>query len=372
VRPPQERIRVLHCLSWIAGGGVERRRLMLARLLDPERYEQRLLVRSSNGTLSAAIRAAGTSIVEIGDGRLFKPAVLARAVKVARDFRPHIVHGAVFEGIGAAVVAGRACGARVVVEETSHATNRSRAGHALFRALAAVSDACVAISPAVGDYLVDVTGVPRAKLTVISNGVFAPAPPSAPRSELRRNLGLPEASLVVGTVCRLNDDSHKRVSDLLRALVQLSDLNVHLLIVGEGPERPAMERLARDLGVDQRAHFVGYRDDVGDAYATMDVFALVSAREGFGLSLAEAMLAHLPVVATAVGGIRDIVVHEQTGILVPPADVDAIAAALRRLLDAPAQRQAFADAGRERAQRLFSAERYARDVDAFYSRLLKR
>jgi len=343
---------------------------MLARLLDPERYEQRLLVRSSNGTLSAAIQSAGTSIVEIGDGRLFKPAVLARAVKVAREFRPHIVHGAVFEGIGAAVVAGRACGARVVVEETSHATNRSRAGHALFRALAAVSDACVAISPAVGDYLVEVTGVSRAKVTVIPNGVFAPAPPTAPGAELRRSLGLPEAALVVGTVCRLNDDSHKRVSDLLRALLQLS--NVHLLIVGEGPERHALERLALDLGVEQRAHFVGYRDDVGNAYATMDVFALVSAREGFGLSLAEAMLAHLPVVATAVGGIRDIVVHEQTGLLVPPADVDAIAAALRRLLDAPEQRRIFADAGRDRAQRLFSAERYARDIDAFYRRLLKR
>jgi len=346
--------------------------LTLARLLDPERYEQRLLVRSSNGNLSAAIRAAGTSIVEIGDGRLFDPRLLARAVRVAREFKPHIVHGAVFEGIGIAVVAGRACGARVVVEETSHATNRSRAGHALFRGLAAASDACVAISPAVGDYLVEVTGVPRGKVTVISNGVLTPAAPQAPRAELRRALGLPEDSRVVGTVCRLNDDSHKRVSDLLRALIPLSDLDVHLLVVGEGPERRAMERLAVDLGVDHRSHFVGYRDDIGNAYATMDVFALVSGREGFGLSVAEAMLAHLPVVATAVGGIRDIVVHEQTGLLVAPGDVDAIAAALRRLLKSPEQCRAFADAGRDRAQRLFSAERYARDVDDFYRSLLKR
>jgi glycosyltransferase involved in cell wall biosynthesis len=345
---------------------------MLARLLDPDRYEQRLLIRSSNGNLGAAFRAAGTNIVEIGDGRLFEPRVLARAVKAARIFRPHIVHGAVFEGIGAAVVAGRASGARVVVEETSHATNRSRAGHALFRGLAAAADACVAISPAVGDYLVEVTGVPRSKVTVISNGVFTPAPPSAPRAQLRAELGLPEDALVVGTVCRLNDDSHKRVSDLLRALVELSDLDVHLLIVGEGPERQAMERLARDLGVADRAHFVGYRDDVGNAYATMDVFALVSGREGFGLSVAEAMLAHLPVVATAVGGIRDIVLHEQTGLLVTPGDIAAIVSSLRRLLNAPDQRNSFAAAGRERAQQLFSAERYARDVDAFYQRLLSR
>lgn len=345
---------------------------MLARLLDRSVYQQRLLVRSCKGNLPEAFRDAGVSIEQMGDGRLFDPAILARAIHAAREFKPHIVHGAVFEGIGAAVVAGRACGARVVVEETSHATNRSRLGHALFRSLAALSDACVAISPAVADYLVEVTAVPRSKVTVITNGVFAPELPSEDAARLRPTLGLSPDSFVVGTVCRLNDDSHKRVSDLLKAMVSLADQPIELLIVGEGPQRGWLEGMSRELGVAARVRFAGYRDDVGSAYAAMDVFALVSAREGFGLVVAEAMLAGLPVVATAVGGIRDIVESGRTGTLVEPGDVPAIAGALRELAAAPEMRRAFALAGRSRAQEHFSAERYARDVDAFYRRLLKR
>jgi glycosyltransferase involved in cell wall biosynthesis len=152
----------------------------------------------------------------------------------------------------------------------------------------------------------------------------------------------------------------------------LSDLQLHLVIVGDGPERGNMEALARSLGVDGRVRFAGYREDVGNAYGAMDVFALVSAREGFGLVVAEAMLAELPVIATAVGGIRDIVEPGQSGLLIDPKDPAAVAGAIRELYGDPALRQRLASAGQRRAREHFSAERYAADVDAFYRRLLKR
>lgn len=351
---------------------MERRRLTLTRLLDPERFEQRLLIRSSKGTLPEQFRAAGIPIAEIGDGSLFSPRLLGRAIRVARQFRPHIVHGAVFEGVGVGLVAGRSCGARVIVEETSHATNRSQLGHALFRSIAGLADRCVAISPAVGDYLVEVTGVPRQRIEVISNGVLEPAPPTASKAELRRQFGLSLDAFVVGTVCRLNDDSHKRVSDLIRALALLNHDNVELLVVGEGQERPRLAALAEEVGVADRVKLVGYRDDVGNAYAAMDVFALVSAREGFGLVVAEAMLAGLPVIATGVGGIRDIVEDGRTGILIEPQKPPAIASAVRALSPDVELRARLAAAGRERARQRFGAERYAKDVEQLYLRLLKR
>jgi L-malate glycosyltransferase len=362
---------VLHSLSWIAGGGVERRRLLLARLLDRRRYEQRIVARSCKHGVAEALRAEGIEVIEIGDGRVFEPRVMMRAIRAAREFRPHIVHGAVFEGVAAAVVAGRACGAKVIVEETSHATNRSRAGHALFRGLAGLSHACVAISPAVGDYLVSTTGIARNKVTVIPNGVFSPTESSVPRAELREAFGLRAASFVVGTVCRLDDDTHKRVSDLLRAMFLLNDLgNLELLIVGDGRQRQEFERLSAELGLEQRVRFAGYCDDVGSAYAVMDLFALASAREGFGLVVAEAMLAGLPVVATNVGGIRDIVDDGKTGILVPPFEPPELARAIRRLYESAALRLAMANAGTERARERFGAERYARDVSELYQRVL--
>lgn len=365
-----EPLRVLHCLPWIAGGGVERRRLMLARFLDRSRYQQRIVVRSCMGTVAKRLRDEGVEVIELGEGRLFEPRLMAKAIRIAREYRPHIVHGAVFEGVAMALVAGRACGAKVVAEETSHATNRSRAGHALFRGLVALSDACVAISPAVGDYLVEVTGVPRQRVTVITNGVFAPVIPDTDRVELRQALGLSPEAFVVGTVCRLVDDSHKRVSDLIRATALLGDLPAfRLLVVGSGKEREGLEQLARSLGVSDQVHFAGYRDNVGAMYKTMDVFALVSSREGFGQVVAEAMLANLPVIATSVGGINDIVDDGRTGVLVRPCDPELLAQVIRRLHDAPLQRSALASAGAQRARELFSAERYTRDVDSFYCRL---
>lgn len=371
----RERIRVLHCLSSVASGGVERRRLVLARQLDKSVYEQRLLARAVRGQVVADLEAAGTQVMPVGQGRLFDPKAMLRAARQALAWRPHIVHGAVFEGLSLALVAGRASGARVVIEETSHAVNRSPRGHALFRALVAASDACVAISPAVGEFLVSATRVPREKITVISNGVEAPElPPPHASAAIRASLGIAPNAFVVGTVARLMDDSHKRVSDLIRATAELAARHpdMHLLVVGDGSARGGLEQLASTLGLRSRVTFSGSREDVGNLYSIMDVFALVSAREGFGLVVPEAMLCGLPVVATAVGGLVDIVVERETGLLVPPFEPSSISRAIEELHASPALRHELGSAGRLRAQRYFSAERYAADVDSFYRQLLSR
>jgi L-malate glycosyltransferase len=368
------RVRVLHSLAAVTFGGVEQRRLILARELDRERYEQLIIAREASGWLAGALREHGVHVVVVGgvhsllDGR-----ALWRSIAVARDFRPDIVHGAVFEGISAAVAAGRLSGARVVVEETSHATNRSARGHALFRAFAAGADACVAVSPAVGEYLYEVTNVPRSKITVITNGVTAPRVPSREDAlRIRTALGLTHDAFVVGTVGRIDDDDHKRYSDLVRAveLTKTSLPELRLLVVGEGRQRQELEQLAQQLGVADRVCFTGARSDVGSMYAVMDVFSLVSDREAFGLVLPEAMMCSLPVVATAVGGMKDIVVHDKTGLLVAPREPAEIASAISRLHASPALRDAFGKAGKARAVEHYGAARYARDVDQFYQRLL--
>jgi len=369
------RIRVLHCLAAVGYGGVECRRLLLARHLDAMRFEQRIVTRGTIGPLADEIRSAGVEVISVGGGSPFRPRALWLATREARRFRPDIVHGAVFEGLGLAVVAGHATRASIVIEESSHATNRSRRGHALFRGLVAASDACVAVSPAVGEYLTSVTHVPPRKITVITNGVLAPRMPDpAELGELRRSVGLSEDAFVVGSVGRLDDDAHKRYSDLLRAVSLLApDVpKLQLLLVGGGRLRQYYENLARELGIAERVVFAGLRSDVERMYALMHVFALVSDREAFGLVVPEAMLCGLPVVATAVGGLRDIVDDMRTGILVPPRSPARVAAALRTLHDNPELRASMGSAGTERARRHFSAERYAADVARFYERLFER
>lgn len=368
-----ERIRILHCLSYVATGGVERRRLILARGLPRERYEQRLVARSASGPISDELRAAGVPVDLVGGTSFFDVRAYARGIRIARDFRPHIVHGAVFEGVGLAVALGHAVGATVVVEETSHAINRSRAGHALFRALAFSADACVAISPAVASYLEKVTRVPTARITVIENGAVEPrVDAGVTRESSRRALGLAENDFVVGCVCRLVDDSNKRVSDLIRALALLApgEPRLRLLVVGDGLQRAMLEQLALQLGVAGRVAFAGHREDVGNCYVAMDVFALVSRNEGFGLVAPEAMFCSLPVVATRVGGLVNIVVDGVTGKLIPPCEPVAIAQALNELIHDPELCLRMGQAGRVRAHERFSAARYTRDVERFYQRLL--
>jgi glycosyltransferase involved in cell wall biosynthesis len=310
----------------------------------------------------------------LGGTRFFDARAFTRGIQVARAFRPHIVHGAVFEGVGLAVVLGRAVGATVVVEETSHAVNRSWAGHALFRALAASAHACVAISPAVKGYLEQVTHVPSSRITVIENGTVEPRiGAGVTRESARQALGLGADDFVVGTVCRLVDDSNKRVSDLIRAVALLANTvpRLRLLVVGDGLQRPMLEELAASLAVRERIVFAGHREDVGNCYVAMDVFALVSRNEGFGLVAPEAMFCGLPVLATRVGGLVDIVLDGVTGVLVPPCEPAAIAQALARFSHDSELCRRLGQAGMERAHARFSAARYAGDVDRFYQRLLQ-
>ena len=139
---------------------------------------------------------------------------------------------------------------------------------------------------------------------------------------------------------------------LVQAL-SVADVPYSAAIVGDGPDRELVEEAIRGHAVEDRVALLGERDDVAAQLAQSDVFVLASRSEGMPLSVLEAMAAGLPVVATAVGGVPELVVSGETGLLVPPGDIDALAAALRTVLSDAQLRRAMGDAGRARAQQLF-------------------
>ena len=157
------------------------------------------------------------------------------------------------------------------------------------------------------------------------------------------------------TVCCAGRLSHEKGFDVaLRALAELEGVFLHL--VGDGPDRKALEELAAELGLEGRVRFEGWVQDVRPALERCDVFVAPSRREAFGMAVAEAMAAGLPVVASAVGGLPELVVHGETGLLVPPDDPRALAGAVCTLVKDPASARRMGRAGRERVLRHFGAE----------------
>jgi glycosyltransferase involved in cell wall biosynthesis len=164
----------------------------------------------------------------------------------------------------------------------------------------------------------------------------------------------------------------KDFETLLRALALLPAEQVDAVIVGDGPQRGELEALVARLGLQDRVRFEGERRDVPSLLAHADLFVLSSRSEGLPVSVLEAMAAGLPVVASAVGGIAELVVDGETGVLVGPADAEALAAALGRLAAEPELRRRLGDAGRARAEELFDLEAFRRAHVELYLRELAR
>jgi len=147
---------------------------------------------------------------------------------------------------------------------------------------------------------------------------------------------------------------------------------VHWILVGDGELRGELEAQAQRLGLVSHVHFTGWRDDVAEMLALADVFVLPSESEGFGRVLVEAMAMGRPVVATNVGGIPDIVLDGETGLLVEPANAAALADAVRALVDEPARAARLGAAGRVRAESTFSLGAHVDAVERVYEEVLGR
>ncbi|MBM3269292.1 MAG: glycosyltransferase [Candidatus Sericytochromatia bacterium] len=258
---------------------------------------------------------------------------------------------------------------RVAVIASAHGVWRDRvkAGVALMFSLGA--DSVVGCSDFIRRDL-QRRGLLAREVRTIHNGVPQPDAPADPacRPAVRAECGLPPDAPLVVTAARLADQ--KGLHHLLAAFpaVRARVPGAALLVAGEGERRADLEREARDLGLDGAVRFLGRRDDVSRLLAAADVFCLPSLSEGLPLAIAEAMAAGLPVVATPVGGVPEIVQDGETGFLVPPGDAGALAARLAALLADARLREQMGAWGRLRASRHFSLERMATRFEALYER----
>jgi glycosyltransferase involved in cell wall biosynthesis len=215
--------------------------------------------------------------------------------------------------------------------------------------------------------------VPADKLRVIQNGIDLNLY-RQPRetSRLRGALGIPPDARVIGTIGRLNEI--KRQDVLLRAFARVRQQvqDAHLLLVGDGPLRHELAALAAGLGLTKHVHFAGFQADTTTHLRLMDVFALTSRSEGMPQAAIEASVAGIPVIASRVGGLPELIVDGRTGMLFTPGNVEELGAGVVRLLGDRPLAEKLAQGGRARAEGMFDIGRMAGEYHRDFLTLLRR
>ncbi|WP_269686369.1 glycosyltransferase [Flavobacterium lacustre] len=370
-------IRIINIIDTMSSGGVERRRLSMAKLLDKSKFELKIICTNAVGPFPEEIRKHGVEVIAIGDLNSFLDYKQHQKVlKIIEEFKPHIMHGAVFEGVTMAAINGFLKRVPIIIlEETSDPQNRRWKGNLLLKILCFTADKVIGVSPASTDYLKNKLQLPHHKILLITNGVLVPQMvPQMIKQKLKQKYKISADEIVIGSVGRMSSDAHKRFSDLIRAFAILvkKQHKIKLLLVGDGRQIVNYKQLVVELQIQDNVIFAGYQNEISDYYAVFDVFCLVSAYEAFGLVLAEAMFHKLPVVATRVGGMQHIVDDNHTGFLVDKFDVKAISEKLQILCEDVNLRTLFGNNGFEKAMINYTEERYVNDVENLYLELVRK
>jgi glycosyltransferase involved in cell wall biosynthesis len=307
--------------------------------------------------LMERFRAAGFPGDDLPMHGFYDPVSMVRLAWIARRRGADLIHGHLTRGARYAGIGGRLTGLPVVA--TAHSTN---AGKHFGRA-----DRLIAVSGAVQRFLVQ-QGYDAQRISVVYNGAADPLTRPV-QSTLRLRLHLPADAILFGVLARFLRDKGQ---DVAMSALSHCDPRVHLALIGD-PATPwglAMREQARTAGVVGRVHFLGFSDMAPQLIRELDGLLVPSRREALSLALIEAAAAGLPVIAARVGGIPEVVVDEETGLLVPSEDAAALAAAMGRLAADPALRERFGLNGRVRFLRHFSLETMADGVEAVYRQAL--
>ena len=362
---------IVHVLSSFGLGGQERMALELAHAQRDGGDSTFVVALAPQGPLDIEFRKAGVVTRYAPKRPGFDFRLFGHLARLFTELRADIVHTHNPQPMIYAAPAAKLAGASVV--HTKHGANPDLARRRWLRRLAAAFvDAYVAVSPATAAVAKRYHECARRKLFIIANGIDVRrfGRDTAARQDVRQELGISEHAWVVGTIGRLAPEKDQLL--LIRAMAPLLGEHRQLVIVGEGPERPRLERELRQLEDARFVHLTGARRDAGRMLAAFDAFALTSTTEGLPLVIPEAMAAGLPIVSTAVGGIVDVLDDGRTGFLVPPENVAALRTRLFELSQNPILASRVGTAARQAAIAQYSSGRMLNDYSGLYEQVRHR
>jgi glycosyltransferase involved in cell wall biosynthesis len=355
-RTANKLLKVMFLHTSVPVGGAETLLVDLVRRLDRSRFAPELCCLKTLGPCGELLARE----IPAFHGLIRHKYDAAVILRLARLMREREVDVIVSVGAGDKMFWGRIA-ARIakvpVVLCAIHSTGWPDPIGRLNRMLTRWTDAFIALAEPHRRYLIDDVGLPEAKVRIIPNGIdidrFDVRPPN---ESLRWKLGLSAGSPVAGIVARLRSEKNIEMFLDVAGSVRQESPDAQFLIVGDGPDRAALEERSRRLGLCDCVRFLGSRSDIPELLSLMEVFLLTSHNEASPVSIREAFAAGKPVVATRVGSVGEVVSDGQNGYLVSPGDVNAMTRRVLELFREPSLAQAMGRAGREYVQQYGSLE----------------
>lgn len=364
-------LRVVHVVLSLDVGGLER--IVLGLISAGRRLDQEITVvcLTARGALSSEAESLGARVVCVDKPPGLRLNTISKLKVVFKELNADVVHT---HQIGTLFYAGPAAhqaGVPVIVhsEHGKHYSGRMRT-RIMGRMASRRAARFFCVSGDIAKEVLKYRIADARKVAIVHNGIDVDLFDVRPDGALRQSLGILPGAKIIGTIGRLNEV--KRQDVLLRAFALLAESvkGVELVLVGEGPMRAQLEQLAGELGIAKSTHFVGYQSQPERYLPMMDVFAITSRSEGMPLAVLEAWAARVPVVASAVGGLPEMIEHGRTGLLFPTGDHAALSQLLQEILENPIQMQSLREQGLARVRNSFSLERMASDYQRHYSELL--
>jgi len=341
-------MRVLHLIETGGPGGAENILISLVEKLD-SRFES-VVGLIHMGWVSAKLVNSGVKVIALKTGKLHDAKLLSCVYRTIKQERIELIHSHLLDMSCLSAIAAAAAGVPHITTEHGdiHHVSRKLTVRTLLKAkiLAILSNKIVFVSKFTRDKFVDITGMHENKSCVIYNGVdLSTFEKPVNVQEKRAEIGIRESDLIVGNVANLYPV--KGQTYLLKAAKQVINQipNAKFIFIGRGPLEEELKREAHSLGIGSSVKFLNYREDVKDLLKIMNIFVLTSLSEGMPVSMIEAMASKVPVIATSVGGIPEVIQDGLNGYIVTPSDPSQLANRMSTLLKNEDIAQNFATAG---------------------------
>lgn len=373
-------VKILHVIGGGEFGGAEQHILSLMKQYNDHGIDA-TVVTFYDAIFAQKLREAGHSVIALQQYGRFDLRILTALIRLLNEMKPDLIHTHGVRANFYVRLAAKQTSVRRIVT-TVHSILRLDypktipyiIAYLMERTTQSLTSHFIAVSDGIKEQLL-ATGIKEPKITVVQNGIDATLYASTPEieakaNELRQEWNIANDVFVIGTNARLVPV--KGLNHLIEGMkVALNqDSSLHLLIAGDGPDRDKLQQLIHQNKINDKVSLVGFRNDVANCLAVMDVYINCSLSEGTPISVMEAMAAEKPLILTAVGGMKEMAQHDESALMIPPQSAEAIAASILRLKRDPVLRERIALAARRTVEERYSVQAMTRKQIEIYTNLL--